>query len=66
MPGNLPMPIKKQCEVLYMPATGHSAVLKLRIKFKKRRQTCLTLTVTANNEIPNLMLFEKIQQIFEV
>lgn len=27
MTGNLPKPIKKQCEVLYMPATGHSAVL---------------------------------------
>lgn len=27
MTGNLPKPIKKQREVLYMPATGHSAVL---------------------------------------
>jgi len=27
MNGNLPKPIKKQREVLYMPATGHSAVL---------------------------------------
>ena len=27
MPKSLPKPIRKQREVLYMPATGHSAVL---------------------------------------